>query len=578
MSFRYRTIGYSPEYAITTPSSYNQFHNDNYFESDSSINLKLGSTTVAETGAVLRITDQPTNDLDVTNKLYVDNKDALKLNLTGGTLTGALTIASGNFSQTGAVTFSTGTGAISLNGNITIGSGKTLTLAADPGLALQAATKQYADTKLALTGGAMSGYITLHDHPSTSFHAATKAYVDGRLSLVDAGAGLYKTLTAQTNSATYSQTNSTITVTTTNDHGFATGTVVSMDFTSGSPSSPVDGSYAVTSTTGPKIFTIVAADSASRTGDATTSVVFTGISIASSGSGKLQVDADAVSLFATNPVSSNTTWYDQVKVDSYGRVTSAQTTPIVSASDGWYNKLRVQGGYVTQAESVAYLTGNQNITLSGDLTGSGTTSINAQLTDTGVTAGQYTKLTVNSKGRVTSATQLSASDVTTALGYVPPRESTVEFLHLKYQFGSSSWGTNPVPLVKSSGSIAGSSISGTYLYIPKGVYQITFYGANNWWYSYYSWWWWGGWWDNYWTYYYQPSIIYLDGTPQVATFSNYGGWWWYWNRTYYIPDRAQDFLITDVFNVTGSNSYFQFGLPLLSGVTYYYNIKVVKLK
>jgi len=88
---------------------------------------------------------------------------ATTLSLAG--LTG-LALASGNFSQAGSGTFSTGTGAITLNGavtisgtnafttgtgaitlngDVTVAAGKTLTLAADPSSNLHAATKQYVD-------------------------------------------------------------------------------------------------------------------------------------------------------------------------------------------------------------------------------------------------------------------------------------------------------------------------------------------------------------------------------------------------------------------------------------------------
>ena len=60
----------------------------------------------------------------------------------------------------------------------------------------------------------------------------------------------------------------------------------------------------------------------------------------------------------------------------------------------------------------AYLTGNQSITLSGDVTGSGTTAITTTLAAAG-TAGTYTKVTTDSKGRVTTGTTLSASDIPT---------------------------------------------------------------------------------------------------------------------------------------------------------------------
>jgi hypothetical protein len=57
-----------------------------------------------------------------------------------------------------------------------------------------------------------------------------------------------------------------------------------------------------------------------------------------------------------------------------------------------------------------YITGNQTITLSNDVTGSGTTSISVTLASVG-TAGTYTKVTTDAKGRVTSGTTLSTSDL-----------------------------------------------------------------------------------------------------------------------------------------------------------------------
>lgn len=60
----------------------------------------------------------------------------------------------------------------------------------------------------------------------------------------------------------------------------------------------------------------------------------------------------------------------------------------------------------------SYLTGNQNITFTGDATGSGSTSVTLTLASTG-TAGTYTKVTTDSKGRVTSGTTLASGDIPT---------------------------------------------------------------------------------------------------------------------------------------------------------------------
>ncbi|MDP4201421.1 MAG: hypothetical protein Q8861_01900 [Bacteroidota bacterium] len=65
-----------------------------------------------------------------------------------------------------------------------------------------------------------------------------------------------------------------------------------------------------------------------------------------------------------------------------------------------------------------YLTGNQTVTLSGDVTGSGATAITTTLANSGVTAGTYKSVTVDAKGRVTSGTNpttLSAYGITDAI-------------------------------------------------------------------------------------------------------------------------------------------------------------------
>jgi hypothetical protein len=54
-------------------------------------------------------------------------------------------------------------------------------LAADPAVALGAATKQYADQKVAKGGDTMTGLLVLSADPAVALGAATKQYVDGRI-------------------------------------------------------------------------------------------------------------------------------------------------------------------------------------------------------------------------------------------------------------------------------------------------------------------------------------------------------------------------------------------------------------
>ena len=68
-------------------------------------------------------------------------------------------------------------------------------------------------------------------------------------------------------------------------------------------------------------------------------------------------------------------------------------------SSKWVNTTLAEAGIQPAGN---YLTSNQNITLSGDVLGSGTTSISTSLADNGVTPGNYTSVRVNSKGLITS--------------------------------------------------------------------------------------------------------------------------------------------------------------------------------
>jgi hypothetical protein len=131
---------------------------------DSKLNLTGGTLTGA-----LTLSDDPVANLQAATKQYVDNNDALKVSKAGDSMTGHL----------------------SLN--------------ADPIDLMHASTKQYVDTsastlktyvdnqdatKVSKSGDTMTGHLTLNADPSALLHAATKQYVDSvdatRKSYVDA--------------------------------------------------------------------------------------------------------------------------------------------------------------------------------------------------------------------------------------------------------------------------------------------------------------------------------------------------------------------------------------------------------
>ena len=96
--------------------------------------------------------------------------------------------------------------------------------------------------------------------------------------------------------------------------------------------------------------------------------------------------------------------YTKVTVDVKGRVTVGAN---LASSD-----VTTALGYTPYdaTNPSGYISGNQSITLSGDTSGSGTTTITTTLAAVG-TAGTYTKVTTDSKGRVTAGTTLAATDI-----------------------------------------------------------------------------------------------------------------------------------------------------------------------
>ena len=203
--------------------------------------MQINGTLNMDSGTIGTITglSTPVNTTDATTKAYVDAADALKLNLAGGTLSGALAMGTNKITGLGTPTVSTdaatkgyvdtGIAAVidaapaaldtlnelaaalgddanfattvtnsiatklplaggTMSGAIAMGTSK-ITGLGNPTLAQDAATKTYTDTadalKLNLAGGTMSGAIAMGTSkitglgdPTVNQDAATKIYVD----------------------------------------------------------------------------------------------------------------------------------------------------------------------------------------------------------------------------------------------------------------------------------------------------------------------------------------------------------------------------------------------------------------
>ena len=95
-------------------------------------------------------------------------------------------------------------------------------------------------------------------------------------------------------------------------------------------------------------------------------------------------------------------------VTGSGTGTFAATLAVSGVTAGTYNNITVNTkGLATSGSNVAYLTANQNITISGDATGTGNTTITLTLANTTIAAGQYAVATYDSKGRATAGTTLN---------------------------------------------------------------------------------------------------------------------------------------------------------------------------
>lgn len=159
--------------------------------------------------------------------------------------------------------------------------------------------------------------------------------------------------------------------------------------------------------------------------------------------GSLQAGELAVNL-ADQKLYSKTAGGTVVQV-GFGNLTSAMVTSALGFTP--YNATN-PSGYITSSGSITgssgSCTGNaatatrwatgRTIALTGDVTGtsgsfngSGNLSFAATLTNSGVTAGTYLKVTVDAKGRVTAGSAMTSGDVTGALAFTPANKAGDSF-------------------------------------------------------------------------------------------------------------------------------------------------------
>ena len=181
----------------------------------------------------------------------------------------------------------------------------------------------------------------------------------------------------------------------------------------------------------------------------------------------------------------------QYDADGHVVLPASLTLSIAPAAGDNNSKVPTTAWTRSYVSSLSYLTGNQTITVNGDASGSGTTSINLTLANTAVTPGVYGSttlvpvVTVDSKGRITNVTTAAISGSLTFTGDVTGTGTTGTSTALTLANSGVTIGTYTKVTVDSKGRVTvganatTSDISeGTRLYYTDAR-VLAYLGANN---------------------------------------------------------------------------------------------------
>lgn len=347
-----------------------------------------GSSTTLTMGAPIVLTVDPTSVTHATHKKYVDDADA--------TLSARITTSQNTADAALARSGGTMTGFITLHAN--------------PTASFHAATKAYADTKLALNGGTMSGDLVFASNQTTATTSAPNI-----VQLTDSISSTSVTTAATPNSVrtSYNLANAALA----RSGGTMTGNLV---FAAGQTTA---------TTSAPNIVQLTdSVGSTSTTTAATPNSVKVSYDLANSALQRSGGTMTGYLTLAADPATGLHAATAQYVYNNFQPLDGDLTAIAGQTGTGF---LKRAGTNSWTLDTNTYLTGNQSISISGDATGNGATSISLTLSNSGVSAGTYNDsatsvrpFTVDSKGRVTSIG--SAVTITPAWGNVTGKPSTVD--------------------------------------------------------------------------------------------------------------------------------------------------------